>query len=79
MITLCHKKSPTSYNTTEAELDAATTLTKLILWLRIPVYVDDASLPYTEARIIPTAAQFFHTGKKTHNVCHMATTTQKIQ
>ena len=44
VITLCHKQSTTAYNTTEAELDAGTTLCKHVLWLRI--YMEDISLPY---------------------------------
>ncbi len=34
VVTVCCKQSTTAYNTTEAELDAATTITKRIQWLR---------------------------------------------
>jgi hypothetical protein len=43
VITLCRKQSTTAYNTTEAELDAAITLSKHVLWLRI--YMEDMSIP----------------------------------
>ena len=81
IITLCHKQSTTAYNTTEAELDAATTLSKHVLWLRI--YMEDMSLLYHAP--VPTgednsAAQIIaHAGNLTLNVCHIATKTQALQ
>ena len=43
VITLCRKQSTTAYNTTEAELHAAITLSKHVLRLRI--YMEDMSIP----------------------------------
>jgi Reverse transcriptase (RNA-dependent DNA polymerase) len=81
VITVCRKQSTTAYNTTEAELDAATTLSKHILWLRL--YMDDMNIPYHNAVTIGednTAAQIIaHAGKLTRNVRHVATKTQALQ
>ena len=81
VITLCRKQSTTAYNTTEAELDAGTTLCKHVLWLRI--YMEDMSLPYHTPIAIGednTAAQIIaHAGKLTRNVRHIATKTQALQ
>ena len=81
IITLCRKQSTTAYNTTEAELDAATTLSKHVLWLRI--YMENMSLPYHTPVPIGednSAAQIIaHAGKLTHNVRHIATKTQALQ
>ena len=81
VLTLCRKQSTTAYNTTEAELDAATTLSKHVLWLRI--YMEDMSIPYHDAISIGednSAAQIIaHAGKLTRNVRHIATKTQALQ
>ncbi len=44
VITICCKQSTTAYNTTEVELDAATTMTKRVLWLR--AFLDDIGMPH---------------------------------
>ena len=82
IFTLCRKQSTTSYNTTEAELDAATTLSKHVLWL-LRIYMEDISLPYHAPVPIGednSAAQIIaHAGKLTRNVRHIATKMQTLQ
>ena len=60
-----------AYNTTEAELDAATTLSKHVLWLHI--YMEDISIPYHDAIAIRednSAAQIIaHAGKLLNAPC----------
>ena len=74
VITLCCKQSTTAYNTTEAELDAAITLSKHVLRLRI--YMEDMSIPYHDAISIGednSAAQIIvHASKLKRNVRHVA-------
>ena len=82
IFTLCRKQSTTSYNTTETELDAATTFSKHVLWL-LRIYMEDISLPYHAPVPIGEdnfAAQIIaHAGKLTRNVRHIATKTQTLQ
>ena len=81
VITVCCKQSTTAYNTTEAELDAASTVTKRVLWLR--AFIDDLGLAYDRPIFIGednVAAQLIaHAGKLTRNVRHVATKTVALQ
>ena len=69
IFTLSRKQSTTANNRTEAELNAATTLSKHVLWIRI--YMEDMSLPYHAPVPLPKLL--------TCNACHIATKTKALQ
>ncbi len=81
VITVCCKQSTTAYNTTEAELDAVSTVVKRVLWLR--AFMDDLGFTYSDAIFVGednTAAKMIaHAGKLTRNVRHIATKTMALQ
>lgn len=81
VVTVCAKQSTTAYNTTEAELDAATTISKRVQWIRI--FLADLGFPYEDAIPIGednrAAQTIAHAGKLTRNVRHIATKTAALQ
>ncbi len=81
VVTVCCKQHTMAYNTTEEELDAATTMSKRAQGLCI--FMDDIGLPYNGPIFInednAAAQTIAHAGKITPNVCHIATKTNALQ